>query len=63
MTNIELYAVVDREGRIYTNRDNRLCVYTTLGKAKAQADEDGDAVVTVTVHLDREPLFIRRRKL
>lgn len=63
MTNHELYAVVDRGGRLYTNRDNRPCIYTTRRQAQAQADEDGDAVVVVTVHLDREPLFIRRKKL
>lgn len=55
--------MVDREGRLYSNRDGRLCIYEKLSTAQRQADEDGDAVVTVTVHLDREPLFIRRRTL
>lgn len=60
MKNIELFAVVDREGRLYKNRDGRLCIYETIRAAKRVAD-DGDAVVTVTVHLDREPLIINRR--
>lgn len=61
--NIELYGVVDREGRLYENRDGRPCIYGTMQAARRQCDEEGDAVVTVSVHLDREPLFIRAKPL
>jgi hypothetical protein len=60
-SNTELFAVVDRDGRLYYNRDNRPCIYDSVKKAQKQADEDGDSVVVVTVHLDREPRFIRRK--
>lgn len=60
---LTLYAVVDREGVLYHNRDGRPCIYDTKSKAQAQADDDGDSVVLVTVHLNREPVYIRRKVL
>lgn len=59
MEPLKLFAVVRRDGQVYTNRENRYCIYESQRKAEREADEDGDSVVAVTVHLDLEPLFIR----
>lgn len=60
MSNIKLFGVVSANGDLYTNRHHRPMVYFNIGKAKEQCG-DGDSVVEVTVHLDREPVFIRNR--
>lgn len=57
------YAVVSSDGTVYRNRGDRLCIYRTVGPAKRLADREGDAVVEVTIDLNREPLFIRARKV
>lgn len=57
------YAVVDVSGQVYRNRQGRLCIFTTVGPAKRLASDDGDSVVEVHVDLNREPLFIRAKKL
>lgn len=56
---VHWFAVVDRTGRVYSNRARRPCIYDTEGKARAQAKRKGDSVVRVTIHLDCEPLFIK----
>jgi hypothetical protein len=59
---VALYAVVGRDGKLRRNRDRRPMVYTLLSTAKAQCSE-GDSVVEMYLNLDREPLYIRGRRV
>ena len=61
------YLVLDRNGKLKRRSKYKYgpprAFYVTLGQAKAAANEDGDSVVPVEVDSDREPLFIRSKKL
>jgi hypothetical protein len=63
IADIVMYGVVNHEGVLYENRDGRPCIYDTKAAAQRMADDDGDSVVYVTVHLNREPVFIRKKVL
>jgi hypothetical protein len=58
-----LYVVVSKDGDVRSGTRSGLHVYRTLSKAQAQCRRPGDSVVEAVVNLDREPLFIREKKV
>lgn len=61
-----LYAVVSAEGVLRKRgkaQGGGPMVYDKLSKAQAQCRREGDSVVEMTLNLDREPLFIRAKKV
>ncbi len=63
MPHIEGYVVVTRDGKLRRSYKGPPGFHLKLSTAKGVAKIDGDAVVPVFVDLDREPLFIRSKKL
>jgi hypothetical protein len=62
---VALYAVITREGKIKRKawkQGRGLLIYDAIGDAKRQCRE-GDSVVELYLNLDREPLFIREKKV
>lgn len=58
-----MFAVLDREGRIYGAAKSAGTLFKTRAGAQNKARNDGDTVVAVTINLRAEPLFIRRKAL
>lgn len=56
-TAVERFVVVHRDGT------TRPYLYRTFLAAQRGAHRDGDAVVQVFIDLEREPLFIKGRRL
>ncbi len=56
-----MYAVIAANGKVKGSYRGAASLYDTVAKAKNQARDDGDSVVEVSIMMDREPLFIRRR--
>lgn len=58
-----IYVVVDSDGVPRRNKRGGLKAYTNKRKAEHGCLYEGDSVVQAIIHLDVEPLFIRRRVL
>ena len=61
-----LYVVVSKDGHIPRTGSatgRHLKVYDTLASATRACTTPGDSVVEAVVNLDREPLFIREKKV
>jgi hypothetical protein len=61
-----LYAVVSHDGKLRHRKPAQgsgPMVYTTLSAAQRQCRSDGDSVVEMYLNLDREPLFVRKKKV
>jgi hypothetical protein len=64
---ITLYVIITKDGTLKqvgkVNHDSRVKVYRQQKRAEGQAKDEGDSVVEVSVYLDKEPVFIRRKPL
>lgn len=58
-----MYAVVNARGSVKGSYRGAASLYEKKSTAQNQARNDGDCVVEATIDLDREPLFIRRKKV
>lgn len=58
-----MYAVLDREGRIYGAAKSAATLFKTEGAARNKARNDGDTVIRVVLNLRAEPVFIRKKVL
>jgi len=61
---VKVYAIIQRNGEIKrSKRSAHLMIYTTREMARRCASCDGDSVVEVDIDLNKEPLFIRSKRL
>jgi hypothetical protein len=63
---VALYAVVSSEGKLRHRKRAQGAapmIYDTLGAAQRQCRAEGDSVVELYLNLDREPLFIRSKRV
>lgn len=63
MSSISGYVVVTADGKLKRPRRSAPSIFVKLGVATGKANREGDAVVAVTVDLDKPPVFIRSKVL
>lgn len=63
MPGIDGFVIIDRNGRLKKPARSAPSIFSTAGKARMRATNDGDSVVPITIDLTREPVFIRSRVL
>jgi hypothetical protein len=63
MPSINGFVVVTAAGQLKRPRRSAPSIFSSLAVAQNKARNEGDAVVPVTIDLDRTPLFIRVKRL